>query len=187
MNDFNKNSENDDAKKMAEIFKSSDAAGASLGPFFKTRVLAQVESAEKKSRESSWWKRFSLVSSLVTCLLVIVLLRTNGPDANTYKALVDSNYVVKIDVQSLKDYKIAYAKIDLPGGVQFYSKSHPELGELNSLEINWQAVAHKDHFPLVIRGQKSGLKAVKITFYDEDMKIVSTKEIKIRFDDQKRS
>lgn len=125
------------------------------------------------------WKRFGWISSSIACGLVLwIMFFTNG----FMKATVGTPLLVNVEVSELKDAQIAYAEIELPAGVSFFSKRFPELSGQRVLVMNWQIAVQNSHLPFVVQGGQAGKRVIVVTFYDSDRQVIARKEVKVRFE-----
>ena len=75
---------------------------------------------------------------------------------------------VKVEMEGAKSSEIAAAEVQLPDGVQFYSRNHPEWGRQHELTFALEASIENSRFPFVIQSNESGTKVVRIRFLDSD-------------------
>jgi hypothetical protein len=155
--------------------------------FLDTRVLARVQATLRERREGHrgllFWKALALSSLLLAVAIGSHdLIRGHGEQIAHFNAPARKAMLVNVEVQPLETARIAYAEIDLPEGVGFYSTSHPELVTQRRLVLNWAARDRAiSRFPFAILSNVAGLKKVHVRFRDSDDNLVEERSYQIQF------
>lgn len=172
MTDNNKN----DEKRVKAIFQEAQKASLESDPFMKTRVLAELRIAKEKKR-GLFWKSLAFASPVAVAAALLLVFFFSTP---SFKASVNSNVLVKVEIKEIKS-QIAYAEIDLPTGVQFYSSSYPEIALDRSLVLAIDDDFINGHIPIVIKSEETGTKKIKVNLLDQDKRTIEKRFIKINF------
>ncbi len=178
--DQNSNVSAADAEKLSQaLFSQIAELELSPGPFLKTRILAHQKEIDSKKIRIAWWKKSAIGAFSLAILFAFSSLFLNFK----YEALVNQTMAIRIDTKAVgKDLgKVAYVRIELPDGVNFQSKSYPDLAKLNSLTLAWNASQSIDKIPILIRSFQGGTKEVNVSFLDNNSRLLSSEKIHIRF------
>jgi hypothetical protein len=169
---------------LKEVFAKARSQKLEASPFLETRVVARVQEAGRKASRLMIWKTFSALCAAAG--LAVVAFRVglptgaNGQSA-TFAARVNEGLVVRVEFQKFDRERIAFAEIDLPPGVFFYSKKNPGLREKRTLMIAWDKSNPKPYFPFAIEGKDTGSRVVYVRFLDENYGVVGERKLDIRF------
>jgi hypothetical protein len=174
----------DDSHKTSEaasqaIFARLGAHELSPGSYLKTRVLAHQKELEQGRRKARVWRRLAIGALSVAVIFAASTLWVG----KRYDALVDQTVAIRLDSSSLGTElsQVAFIRIELPAGVQFHSKSYPEISEQASLTLAWKPGTPLDRIPVLVRATEDGLKTVRVSFLNGESRVVSSDQIKIRF------
>ncbi|MCM2321998.1 MAG: hypothetical protein NDJ90_01920 [Oligoflexia bacterium] len=152
-------------------------------PFLKTRVLAELrEQRRQRSVRSVWalWKPALGFSAAAALMLVLWTGReARGP---VFPATAGQPVAVKVDMKEWGGQKVASAKVELPRGVRFYSRSFPAIEQKSTLDLAWKEDGAPGALPIVVKADENGLKTVRVKFFDEGKKLVGERLLKIRFE-----
>lgn len=168
--------EDENRDKVRSIFEKAQKLPIESNPFMKTRILAELRVAREKKR-SFIWKSLALASPVFVAAVLILIFLFYGP---SFKANIDQNILVKIEISEMKN-EIAFAQIELPEGVYFYSKLYPQISEKRALVLAIDEGFVKGSIPIVVRSKEAGSKKLKVNFLDAEQKTVSSRYIKIDF------
>ncbi len=148
--------------------------------FVSTRVLANLEGRRSERRRLLGWRLGAVAGP---ALALLVSFWAFGPSAEeALKAKVGRAYAVKVSLESLDAAGIAVARIELPPGVKFHSKSFSGLEKSRFLEVPGETLASLGSLPLVIEGSEAGTKSIIVRFLDGERNPVFEKEVLIRFE-----
>lgn len=153
-------------------------------PFLKTRVMARIQENEKSKREVWIW-RWLAASSLALCAAVVMWhvqsVKTNSAMlADAFS--VQQNYIIQIDLggERLKDARVA--EVELPSGVHFVSKTHPEVAEMRNMRLPIsEAQAQRSRLPFVVSSESSGRKELKLRIFDEVGTVIQERILSVNF------
>lgn len=173
MSDFDQNAE----KRVKQIFEDAEKISLSPTPYLKTRILAEVRSSELEANGKSW-KRWAIVSPVAVAVILLITFLLWTP---AFKVSINQHVLVKVEVKQIKDLKVAYAEIELPEGVAFYSDRYPEMNSQRILTLGWSPSPAKSHLPFIIQSSTPGTKTIRVKFFDESRTLVIEKSLKISF------
>ncbi len=166
-------------KKSKEIFETFKRSSLGASPYLKTRVLAELD-AKKRHQTVVFWKRTAIASTASLFLLIVALLfMFNREPSEGFNAFTGQPLLVKVSISDIKDYNVAYAEVELPEKVTFYSKTNLDVMGARSLTL-FNEPSDKD-LPFVIRSEEKGVKEVKVTLYDDSDQVILEKKINIKF------
>jgi hypothetical protein len=170
---------NEQENRIKALFEQARGLTYEPSPYLETRVLAELR--ERKHRHSSllFWKQVALAASTACLALFIYVTFFTGNGA--YNAQVNQAVAVRIELVKTLSSEIALAQIDLPEGVRFYSRRHPELQDQRQLTVAWESLKGKSHLPFVVKADTAGIRTVRVSFYDRNHVVVTTKTLKINF------
>lgn len=152
-------------------------------PYLKTRVMAQVREASVPRLSLSALFRGVAVASTLVIAAVVGLWQFSSPD-ESFQASAHQPVAVRLDIKDLQNQKISRASVELPKGVQFFSKRFPKIQEQDVLQLSFneeQANPMPAALPIVIQAGEAGMKSVKVRFFNQDNRMVAEKTLKIRF------
>jgi hypothetical protein len=166
-------------KQLQSLFARARELPVPQDPFLSTRVLAEYRARSRGPARPSFWKWLALVST--ACSLVLITRNYYLSQGFVYSAAVNQAIAVRVEIEDLKHFDIAHAEIELPDGVHFYSKQHPEVFSEKSVTVAWNQGSGRTRFPIVIKSDISGKKTVRVSFFDSNDKLVATRDVEIRF------
>jgi len=177
--DENENSIRDAEAASKAIFGRVRAHELSPGPYLKTRVLAHQRELNQGSGKLRHWRRLAIGALSIALIFAASTLLLG----KRYDALVNQTVAIRLDSSSLGSElsQVAFIRIELPAGVQFHSKSYPQISEQPSLTLAWQPGTPLDHIPVLVRATEDGLKTVRVSFLNGDNRVLSSDQIQIRF------
>ncbi len=147
--------------------------------FLETRVLSEYRSNQKHSHQLFVWKSIALTLSL---LIIAFVGFYQIQYHSTFQAIAFQPIELQIDLKEARSSKIAYALVELPDGVQFYSKKFPEVGNKKSLKFNLAKKIDKfDYYSIVVHSNSVGLKKIKVHFFDSESKLISVRDMDVQF------
>lgn len=181
-----KNDSNLDPKliegQMARIFAPVKQAGIEAPPFMKTRIMTRLE--DRKSVREIWIWRFIAGIAVAACAVLLVT-RTSLPtqlagDGSQHYAM--QPYVIHVELEGDKLPGARVAEVELPAGVHFVSKSHPEVAELRKMRLTVpQATGGRSRLPFVVSSEKPGLAELKLKIFDEKDAVVHERVLSVKF------
>ena len=152
-------------ENLNNLFTTAKNTPVSMPPYMATRIIAIQKEKKAKSKGLLLWKSLAL-SSLSLCLLLVFTLTTKS--TSQLEALSNEPYLVRVEMNKINKLNVAEAEIILPEGVYFYSKSMPELNNLNELRLAWSSDIAKPILPFIVKANKNGTQKVKIRFLDKN-------------------
>lgn len=172
-------------KLVANAFAIARRTPVAASPFLETRILAELKTRKERhswSRQLFIWRALAATCAALT-LFVVSRELLPGSGKHTFQAQARQAMVVSVEVQSLESSPIAFAEIDLPEGVSFFSKAHPELAGQRNLMIPWSPEPGKAlaRFPFAIRGEKTGEQLLHVRFRDSSGALVTERALHIKF------
>jgi hypothetical protein len=169
--------EGHESKIIQELFRKANPEIGGPTPYLKTRVLARLR--EQKSRSHAFkWKWFAALSSASTLGLLAFFLLNSNPD---FTARSGQPVLVKVELQNLNVTTVAYAEIELPEGVHFYSGKYPEMNGKRSLTLAWDSSFDQGKLPFVVKSDEAGSRKIHIFLKDGNNRVVGEKFVQIRF------
>jgi hypothetical protein len=158
-------------------------------PFLTQRVLNNFEAAKKQSNKPWFYQWFWKVSTALSCAALVGLavkfsiLQTELQSKTQAHFSLNRPYLIRVDIRDLSSSEVAYAEVVLAKeGMQFASQDYVDLKDQHKLTVVWEHMLEKQYLPIVVSGTKSGAGQVKVYFYDQENKLVDSKEINLSFD-----
>lgn len=151
---------------------------AEPSPYLKYRVLNQCRELKRRSRWLKAWQ-WSTATTLAMGLLGWALL-LKSPSAS-FQAALHRPQLVRMEVTDLAKEQLARAQIELPHGVYFYSEEFPDLEKQRRISFEWSVGEEAEHLPFVVTAKETGVKTIKVKFFDHGNKLIGTKELAIDF------
>jgi hypothetical protein len=149
---------NDDIEnRIRQLFSAGDEALPEPSPFLKTRILAQLKENATRAKLRRW-KRWAILSPLAAAALVVSIFVYRPAEL---RAPVNTSILIRVEVEELRGSVIAYAEVELPDDVTFYSEKYPELHEEREI--------------------RTGLKRVKLRFLDQNEVVLEERQLEIEF------
>jgi|SRR5579885_3196532 len=146
-------------------------------PYMRTRLLAMIREKKSESRRLRFWRIWGLSGGMAAAaLLVVFAIRASAP-ASYFGGTVNRDMAIRLDL-SAEAPQVAFIEINLPEGVQFFSKSYPELASRRVLLLEKPAGSS---LPIVVRSADSGVRDVKVKFLDSEKRVVAMRTLRIRF------
>lgn len=171
------NPENRDEKQIKALLgRLRDTETAEPSPYLKTRVLARVREEKRKASRVRQWLWGFCGATATGAVAMIAWIQVSSP---TFKAVAHQPVAVRVDMKDLGGKNIARATVELPEGVQFFSKKFPEIAAKTSLDLPVAAAPHA--LPIVIQADEAGMKSVKVRFFNEENRFVAERVLKIQF------
>lgn len=163
--------------RIRRLFDAADEALPEPSPFLKTRILASLMEAETRATLRRW-RRWAILSPLAAAALVLCILVYRPAE---FRAPVNTNILIRVEVEELRGSAVAYAEIELPDGVTFYSEKYPELKKARAIRLAWLDGYEADTLPIVVQASMPGLKPVKFRFLDRDGALLEERTLRIDF------
>lgn len=165
--------------EMQKVFEGLRQLPLEADPYLESRVLAQLRERRGQGKQLLRWKRLAIGASAFSVLAVALLVfRLTGE--TTYEAFVDRPFVVRIELKSLNQDKIAKAKIELPPGVHFDLEDYPDLKDQSELTLHWTRQEGAGVFPFVLSATEPGSKTVRVKFFDEHDGLVAERVFQLK-------
>lgn len=163
--------------RIRQLFDSGDEALPEPSPFLETRILARLTQNAHRAKLRSW-RRWAILSPLVAGALVLAIFLYRPVE---FQAPVNTSILIRVEVEELQESAIAYAEVELPDDVTFYSEKYPELTEEREIRLAWLERYEKDSLPIVVRASTPGLKRVKLRFLDQNETVLEERQLEIDF------
>lgn len=164
-------------KKVQQILESAKNVNLpTSAPFMKTRVLAILEE-RKNAKKMLFWKWIGFLSPVASVVAFVLFTYVSTP---TFTADIMQPVMVKVELKQASDIEVAFAEIELPEGVFFYSAKFPELKDKRSIRVAWSALKANE-LPLVVSSNHTGKKTIQINLKGQDENKVGEKKIQILF------
>jgi hypothetical protein len=163
--------------RIRQLFDAGDEALPGPSPFLETRILARLTENEHRARLRRW-KRWAILSPLVAAALALAVFVYLPAE---FQAPVNTSIVIRVEVEELRGSAVAYAEVELPDDVTFYSEKYPELTEEREIRLAWLGRYEEDSLPIVVRASTPGLKRVKLRFLDQNETVLEERELEIDF------
>jgi hypothetical protein len=170
---------NQTEQNVRRILSAARELAPEPSPYLKTRVLAQLRERRQAGRLKIW-KTLAFLSP-VASMLVVAGFWFAGLQGAAYSAHVGDRVLVRVEVEQLQNQGVRFAEVELPAGVYFYSERYPELKEKRSVVLAWNDQMDVSNLPVVIQGQATGSKQIKIRFQDSEHRTVKERQVTIRF------
>jgi len=165
--------------EMKKVFDGLRQMPLEPDPFLETRVLAQLRERRGHGTSLAWWRRLAIGASAFSVLAVTLLVMRNV-SGSSYEAFVDQPFVVRIEMKTLNQEKIAKARIELPPGVHFDIEDYPELKAQAQLTLHWTKQEAGGVFPFVLSATEAGAKTVKVKFFDDNDVLVAERVFRLK-------
>ena len=169
---------NDDIEnRIRQLFSAADEALPEPSPFLETRIRAQLEENATRAKLRRW-RRWAILSPLAAAALVLSIFVYRPAEL---RAPVNTSIVIRVEVEELRGSAIAYAEVELPDDVTFYSEKYPDLHRERELRLAWLDRYEKDALPIVVRSSTPGLKRVELRFLDQNGTVLEERQLEIDF------
>jgi len=163
--------------RIRQLFSAGDEELPEPSPFLETRIRAQLRENATRAKLRRW-RRWAILSPLAAAALVLSIFVYRPAEL---RAPVNTSILVRVEVAELRGSAIAYAEIELPDDVTFYSEKYPNLHEERALRLAWLERYEKDALPIVVRSSTPGLKRVKLRFLDQNETVLEERQLEIDF------
>lgn len=183
-----KNNSNLDPKlveaQMARIFAPLKQAEIEAPPFMKTRIMSRLEAPRAGASKEIWLWRIVAGLATTACAALLVM-RVTSPGQSTGDEIQHyamQPYVIHVDLEGDKLPGARIAEVELPAGVHFVSKSHPEVAQLRKMRLTVpQATGGRSRLPFVVKSDKPGLAELKLKIFDEKDSVVHERVLSVKF------
>jgi hypothetical protein len=176
-------SESQNIERIATLLRKARDEAPEPSPFLKTRVLARLRATTLEQEQKTrlrFWKSIALLGPALSAAAVFVFLAF--PRAE-FHAQVNSPVAVRVQIdQAPRGEMIAFAEIELPAGVHFYSSRFAELRDQRTLFVAWDSKAERRHLPIAVQSDSTGTKKIRVKLLDSGRHLVEVREITIRFE-----
>lgn len=166
-------------KKVKSVFEKARSLTYEPSPYFETRVLAELRDRKSRQHGLIFWKRVAFAAS--TACLAVFLYVYLFVGTTIYNAEIHQAVAIRVELAKPAEGEIAFAQVDLPEGLRFYSQRHPELQNQKQLQIAWDSIKDKKFLPFVVMADHTGIQIVTVSFYDSENALVAKKTLRIRF------
>ena len=163
--------------RIRQLFAAGDGALPEPSPFLETRILARLTENAHRAKLRRW-RRWAILSPLAAGALVLSIFVYRPAE---FQAPVNTSILIRVEVEELRGSAIAYAEVELPDDVTFYSEKYPELTEEREIRLAWLDRYEKDSLPIVVRASTPGLKRVKLRFLDQNETVLEERQLEIDF------
>jgi hypothetical protein len=150
--------------------------------FMKHRILARVgEKPQRTSKELWFWRALS-AGALALCAVLAFRGHIGVRNVDENIAYAQQAYVIHVALNDERVRDAVAAGVELPEGVTFFSKTHPEVAELRSMELAiTPGTEGPTRLPFVVRAEHAGIKQIKMKFYNANRDLIYEKEMSVRF------
>ena len=156
-----------------QAFEKARTQDAVVPRFFETRILASVREQQQLRKGILFWRAATAACALGLAAVSAFFFRGETRD---FEIALGTPVVVHVALEKVpRDGTIASAQIDLPPGVTFYSKLHPERSAQTVLRLALQDGIKS--FPFAVRASDPGKRSVYVRLLDQQGKLVSEKVI----------
>jgi hypothetical protein len=185
MSSDNQNQNNPDEAQVHSVFVRLRDVHPEPSSFMKHRVLARI--SERTESKELWFWRVLAGGALSLCA-ILALRGTGTHPANDNIAYAEQSYVIQVALNDSRIQEAVAAGIELPEGVSFFSKTHPEVAELRTMELTFKPGKEgSTRLPFVVKAQTPGTKQIKMKFYNVNRELVYEKFVSVRFAEKKTS
>ncbi len=170
--------------QMAKIFAPLKQTEFDAPPFMKTRIMSRLQAPPAASKEIWLWRT---IAGLATAACAVLLLMRNFAPSQTVAPEIPQHYamqpyVIHVDLEGDKLPGARVAEVELPDGVHFVSKSHPEIAQVRKMRLNVPAaISGRSRLPFVVSSDKPGLAELKLKILDEKDLVVHERVLSIKF------
>lgn len=153
-------------------------------PFMKSRIMARLDEKSRLSRQVRLWKWATGLATGACAITAVVALgpwRTQ-PTQGSAAYLAMRPYVIHVDLGGERLAGARSAEVELPEGVHFVSKTHPEVAELRSMRLEVpEAFEGRSRLPFVVTSDKEGLARLKLKIFDDGDQLLQERVLSVRF------
>lgn len=169
-------------------FQSMRNAELEPSPFMKSRILARLEEKKSVGWREAWsnawvWRAVSAVA-ITACAVLIITRTQDTTNSNQGQVYALQPYVIHLDLggEGLRDAQIA--EVELPDGVKFVSKAHPEISELRKLQLPVpDSSTGRSRLPFVVRADRVGVQDLKLKILNEKNEVIEERVLSVNFAD----
>ena len=156
-------------------------------PFMKRRILANLDKEPRKRFSEVWFWRFvSGVSLTVAAMAMIFNMRSVQQDENSLVAM--KPYVIHVDLTGQPLEQARIAEVELPEGVHFVSKKHPEVSKMRKMRLPVPAATEgRSRLPFVVSSDRPGTQEVVLKILDENDQVIQTRRLTVNFAAEKNT
>lgn len=171
--------------KARRAFEPLREASIEAPPFMKARIMARLNDQHRLSREVRIWRWIAGLAVTASCAVLVSvqagLWKSSAPtDTASYYAL--QPYVIHVDLSGDKLSGAKLAEVELPEGVHFVSKAHPEIAELRKMRLAVpEGSEGRSRLPFVVSSDKPGLAELKVKIYDETDHLIHERTLSVKF------
>jgi len=170
--------------QMAKIFAPLKQAELEAPPFMRTRVMSRLRVPKVISKEVWVWRIVAgfATSACAVLLVMRVLAPLQTVTSNGAQHFAMQPYVIHVDLDGDNLPGSRVAEVELPEGVHFVSKSHPEIAQVRKMRLNIpKAISGRSRLPFVVSSAKPGLAELKLKILDEKDLVVHERVLSIKF------
>lgn len=166
-----------DELKIRSIFAEIAKQPLEVSPYLKTRVLAELRERKQRTRKLSFWRALALSFVGIAAVVIVVLTALHSP----LKASAGVPIAVRFEIEELKSQQVAFAEVELPEAVAFYSETRPELREQRRLVLSLAQNTELKQLPFVIESKVRGVKEIRVKLFNDRNVLVGERTVKIKF------
>lgn len=172
--------------KVKRAFEPLREAPIEAPPFMKARIMARLNDQSRLSREVRIWRWIAgLAVTTAGAVLVSVqsgLWKSATPAENSASYFAMQPYVIHVDLSGDKLSGAKLAEVELPEGVHFVSKTHPEVTQLRKMRLAVPDVMQgRSRLPFVVTSDKPGLAELKLKIFDESDHLIHERVLSVKF------
>lgn len=137
--------------------------------------------ADHLKKRASFWKFTTGVLALLVIFFASSIWLNYGTE-KIFSADINNQYVIKVDLgyQLIGDFDTL--EVSLSKGMHFVSKGHPELESEDLIILTKERIQGIRQLPIIVKSKERGLKTVSFNYFDDQYKLINSKNVRIRFD-----
>lgn len=150
-------------------------------PFMQTRIMARLKDHGGARREIVFWRWLSGLT-MAACAVLAWVHFSAAPGIDGSKAIAMQPYVIHVDFGDTRPTGATIAEIELPEGVEFVSKAHPEVAKMRSMRMELpEQVEGRSRMPFVVSAAKSGRQDLKLRILNEKDEVIQERIVSVTF------
>jgi len=172
--------------KVKRAFAPLQEASIEAPPFMKARIMARMSDQRRLSREVRIWRWIAGLAVTAACAVLVSVQAglwnssTAPAEAASYFAM--QPYVIHVDLSGDKLSGAKLAEVELPEGVHFVSKAHPEVEKLRKMRLAVpDGIEGRSRLPFVVSSEKPGLAELKLKIFDESDHLIHERVLSVKF------
>ena len=157
-------------------------------PFMKRRILANLDKEPRKGFSEVWFWRFVSGVSLTVAAMAMIFNMRQVQQQDDAGLVAMKPYVIHVDLSGQPLEQARIAQIELPEGVHFVSKKHPEVSKMRSMRMPVPAASSgRSRLPFVVSSDRPGTQEVVLKILDENDQVIQTRTLTVSFAAEKNT